>query len=225
MPLLKEIALTADRPIQPSEAALENMSRVVCALFVQGLKKQISPPDFWKISIRINSRDTSEDGNILLGVLVANRGFPITEFLGLTQEQRQHYMLDFVSSTVRDIFLKRGLDIFPLEGAVSYVVEHKFKNVIIGSKRFQSPGGTEVAHIQCEQEMDEARIYVVSQAKIGPPRRALVATTAPEEFIFQALFGRIEWNDSLHPILRKVDGTSIPINFDGLTNNNSRHTS
>lgn len=76
MQRLQEITITADRPLQPVDGAVENMSRVVCALLMKALRNEIETPDFWKISIRINSASASEDNKVLLGVLVKNRSFP-----------------------------------------------------------------------------------------------------------------------------------------------------
>jgi hypothetical protein len=108
--LFREIGVLAERPLKTEDAAVENMSRVVCALLIQGLNKKLKTPDFWKVSIRINDRDTSENGKIIGGVVVWNRNFPTTEFLGWSLETRQTYMLKFVSKTLRDVFIERGLD-------------------------------------------------------------------------------------------------------------------
>lgn len=210
--LLKEIGFAAERPLRPEDGRVENMSRVVCALLIQGLQKKVKTADFWKISIGINNRDRSEDQKVILGVLVVNRDFPVTEFLGWTLKKRQDYMLNFVSDTIREIFLERGLDASLVDDAIEYVTQKKFLNIIVGKKKFRNPSLAEVAHIECEQEMDEARIYISLKANKGQQRRVLLTKTVPEEFIFQIFFGSIEWLDSQYPVLRRADGVLISIN-------------
>lgn len=207
---LKEIGLTADRPLKTDELAVENMSRVVCALLVDGLKRKVATT-FWKLSIRINSSDLSDNGKILLGVLIVNRNFPTAEFLQSRLKDRQSLMLGFVSGVLRDVLLDANLDASPVEDAVKYVLDKKLCNVIVGKKRFIDPTTSEVAHIKCEQEMDEARIYVVFIEKGRQAREVLVATSVPEEFIFQSFFGRVEWDEESHPSLLKVDGSTIAV--------------
>jgi len=208
---LKEISITAKRPLQEADKEVEMMSRVVCALFVDGLRKKIETPDFWKISIRINADDTNEDGKVLLGVLVVNHDFPSLEFVGLRLAERQQRMLRFVAQTTRKALQDREIDVGPLNDAEQYVVNKEFHRLIVGRNTFRRPDGQFTARIECEQEMDLARIFVVMKGKRGEHKRVLVATSVPEEFIFQAFFGRVEWNEMLAPLLRKVDGSTIEL--------------
>lgn len=203
---IKEIALTAERPLKPGDSQVENMSRVVCALLVRGLQKSGVSPNFWKISIRFNYADHSEDQKIVGGILVANRNFPVLEFLGWKLEKRQNYMLQFVSGTLRDIFTNQALDTRAIDAAVNHVIDAKFLNVIKGAKRFSNSFGAEVAHIECEQLMDEASIYVTLKIRRKIQRKFFIAKTLPEEFIFQNFFGTIEWINSSNFILRQING-------------------
>lgn len=208
--ILREICLTAERPLRKEDGAVENMSRVVCALLVQGLNKKIRTPDFWKISIDINSTNDGGCSKTFLGVFVVHRVFPIAEFLALGLEERQNYMLKFVSNTLKKSLSEKGIDTSPVDDAVEYVFNKKFLNLVVGKRKFKNPAGTEVAHIECEQEMDEARIYVV--LKMGKNKRKIFLTrVVPEEFIFQIFFGCIEWSEPGYPVLRRPDGILIPI--------------
>lgn len=190
---------------------VENMSRVVCALLVRGFGRRITSPDFWKVSIRINSLDTSEDGKILLGVLIANRYFPTADFVSWPMASRQEYMLQFVERTLREVFAQRHIDVSAIEHGVRFVVDNNFTNLIVGKRMFRSPRADEVAHIECEQRMDHARIYVVFESPARAVDRVFVASTVPEEFIFQSYFGQVEWDDSSQAVLRRVDGSFLPI--------------
>lgn len=210
--LFKEISLTAMRPLKKEDGIVENMSRVVCALLVIGLNKKVKTPNFWKLSIDFNNPSGSSEGKNFLGVLVVNRNFPVKEFLDWELAKRQDYMLKFVSETLRETFLEQSVEVSLIDGAVEYVVNKKFLNLIIGKKKFKSPFGSETAHIECEQEMDEAKIFLVITRKKEKQRLFLVKSV-PEEFIFQNFFGVIEWVNETHLTLRQANGNLVPIDI------------
>ena len=205
---LKEIALTADRPVRQSDAVVENMSRVVCSLLVKGFRGKLRTTDFWKLSIRINTRDPSADGKTLSGVLIACRSFPTEDFLGWVKFDRQRFMLEFVSATLGEVLRARRMDDTIVEEARKYVEEQNFVQIFIGKSEFASPAGLR-ARIECEQEMDVARIFVSLNLVDGRQHRVLVSESTPDEFVIQSFFGKIIWDEL--PELQKVDGTRIPI--------------
>lgn len=210
MTVLREVGLLFDRPADLKEISVERMSRVVCALLTSGMKGRVRTPGFWKISIRLNSKNQSEDGAILLGVLVINRAFPVERFIDLPVESKQDIMLSFIAEVVRDVFRRFSLDEGALEDGIKNVLENRFCNRFRGRKIFKDERTGAVARIECEQEMEVARIYVA----IGRERnleRILAAVCEPDEFILQAYFGSVEWSDLGEPMLRLVDGSSVTL--------------
>jgi hypothetical protein len=212
--ILKEIGVTAERPLRSSERDVENMSCVVCALLIRGLQRQIKTPDFWKILIRINFRDVSDEGKNLLGVLVHNQKFPSDEFVTWPIERRQDYMLKFVSEVTRQVFQENKLDISKLDDAIDYSTQKDFCNLIVGKKRFRNADSGEIAHIECEQKMDEAQIFAVFKKKTGSQKRIFVAADAPDEFMFQIYFGQIKWDEAGRAFLLTTNKKTIPIETD-----------
>lgn len=211
MPLLKDIAVIADRPLHPEEAKVENMSRVVCALLVRGLKRSIRLPDAWKITIHINPRDQRNDGRVVGGVHVLTTTFPVTEFLAWPVADRQDFMLQFVSSAVKSALARYGVSAEPLRAAQDFVQQSGFTNLFKGRSRFVNPVSGQVVRIECEQHMDEARLYVVLSDGRKNHRRVQVATTVPNEFVFQVYFGTVEWDSRGAIGLRRLDGARVPV--------------
>lgn len=189
----KEISLTAQRPLNADDATLENMSRVICSLFSAYLQKKLMPVDFWKISINFNNLNYTEK-KIIGGVLIVNKKFPVSEFLKWELNKRQNYMLEFISNTAREIFCDMGVDKSIITEAAEYVMEKKYIN-IFSAKKYKSPFDGKIAHIECVQTMDDAKIYIIIKHKGEDVKRSLVTMTSPEEFIFQKYFGKIEWLD------------------------------
>ena len=208
MKTLKELTITARRPLSGEEAAVENMSRVVCALLMRAMRGMVKTPDFWKVSFRINGDDERENNKVLSGVLVTNRPFPSAEFVAWPRTKREDYMLQFVSDALRDVLLSRGIDAAPVEAARRYVSECGFRNLIVGKTRFTRQDGLQKAHIECEQEIDEARIYLVLRDQGGGVRRLMLERCVPEEFVFQIYFGRVEWIEH-EAVLIRADGVVV----------------
>jgi hypothetical protein len=211
MTKLVDIGLLSERRQLPADAAVENMSRVVCALLVRGLRRRLSTTGFWKVSIHINESDLRVMGKVIGGVLMVAREFPVSEFVQWPLEKRQSYMLEFVSTTLREVLREHDLDASLVDDAIQYVVQQEFRNVIVGKKRFRNPDTGEVAHIECVQEMDDARIYVVIGTNSRTKRRVMVASTVPDEFIIDGFFGTVAWPSSGGPVLLRIDGSTIDI--------------
>jgi hypothetical protein len=212
MKILREISLTFDRPLSSAGSKVELMSRVVCALLIQALGRRIKTPNFWKISVRVNARDDSENGSVLLGVLIVNKSFPVEQFLDWPLGSRQDYMLKFIAGVLHEVFRQFEINPCCLGEAVQYVVAKEFRNYIVGRRVFRGPEDGLSARIECEQEMDEARVYARFQrgsSALG--QRAFVIRTDPEEFVIQKFFGAIEWLDGAKPVLRLVDGSMLSI--------------
>jgi hypothetical protein len=209
MTKLVQIGVLSERRQMPMDAAVENMSRVVCALLVRGLRRKLSTTGFWKVSIHINESDLRVIGKVIGGVLMVAREFPVGEFIQWPLERRQSYMLEFVSTTLRDVLRERDLDASLVDDAIRCVIQQEFRNVIVGKKRFRNPDTGEVAHIECVQEMDDARIYVVVGTSSRSKRRVMVASSVPNEFIIQRYFGTVSWPSSGRPVLLRIDGSTI----------------
>ncbi|ACE85643.1 hypothetical protein [Cellvibrio japonicus] len=206
--IFKEIDLCAKRPLAGNDKKIEYMSRVVCALFVKGMPKT-KTEEFWKLSIRFNDSDNSGNNKILLGVLVVNHNFPADDFLSWPNEKQQHFMLDFVSSAVHHAFIARGMDVSFIETARKYVENHNFLNVFEG-KLQASPFENTKARIVCEQEMQEARIYM----QIGRGKsleKYLIDRCAPDEFHIQIYFGRIDWVSQEKLVLNMIGNRKIEV--------------
>jgi hypothetical protein len=199
-----------DRPAAPKEILVEQMSRVVCSLFASGMKGRAITSGFWKISIRLNSKDQSEDGAILLGVLVINRAFPVERFLDSSLQSKQQMMLSFITEAVQDVFQRFGLEEELIKDAVRNVLEHDFRNLFRGRRIFKNEGTGVTARIECEQEMEVARIFVEIR-RSRSRERILVTACEPDEFLIQRYFGSVEWSDLGEPALRLVDGSFISL--------------
>jgi hypothetical protein len=208
MRTLKEVTITANRPVSPSDAAVENMSRVVCSLLIKGTRRTVKTPNFWKLSIDINRSDISDDGNVISGVLIVCRRFPTPEFLGWPLPTRQHFMLKYIASALSEVLRSRSLDDSVVAEAARYVEERKFVQVFVGKDEFRGPAGWR-ARIECEQEMDVARMIVSLRSKDGRRHRFAVAEVMPDEFVIQSYFGKIVWNGS--PELETVGGSRVRI--------------
>jgi hypothetical protein len=203
------IVLTAPRPLNSVDEAVEDMSRVICGLLVVGLKRRLKFTEVSKISIRINKVDDPDEGKVLLGVLIVNRQFPSVEFVKWDLLRRQNYMLDFVSNVLKDVCVAQGQDATVVDEARSFVVEHNFRRTIVGKKRFPGPERRSSAHIECDQEMDGARIYIAARLPGGQVRRVEVATDRPDEFILQCYFGKLDWTGPRTITLHTVDGDTF----------------
>ncbi len=208
-----DIGLTAPRPLNLADRTVEDMSRVVCALLILGLRRKLKFDGFGKISIRINHSDDHEDGAVLLGVLIVNRLFPVTEFLKWDLSSRQSHMLDFVSNVLRDICVAYGRNSTVVDEACSFVLEHEFRRTIVGKKSFLDPSRASSAHIECDQEMDEARIYIAATLSDGVTRRIEVTRSRPDEFILQNYFGTLDWAGPETIVLHGRDSTAMPVNL------------
>jgi hypothetical protein len=209
----KDVMLTAPRPLNPVDRAIEDVSRVVCSLLILGLKRKLKFDRFWRISIRINHPDDPKSGSVALGILVVNRPFPSDEFVGWNLSRRQNYMLDFVSGILKEVCVVNDQDVAVVEESCSFVLEHKFLRTIVGKSSFPGPDQESSAHIECDQEMDQARIYIVATFPNEKIRRLEVATSRPDEFIIQGYFGKLDWKGPRTIILRTRGGIELPANF------------
>lgn len=206
--IFKEIDLCAKRPLEGNDKKIEHMARVICALFVKGMPK-IKTEDFWKLSIGFNDSSNSENNKVLLGVLIVNYDFPVDDFLSWSVKKQQDFMLDFVSNAVRTVFSEQGMDVSFVESAREYVRKNNFINIFEG-KLHLSPYENIKARIVCEQEMQEARIYM----EVGRGKkfeRYLIARCSPDEFQTQIYFGRIDWIDQRNLILNVIGKGEIRV--------------
>lgn len=208
---LREIGLSAPRPVSREDALAEDMSRVVCSLLVLGLKRRIMIDDVWKISIHINHPNEEIEGKNLLGVLVVNRTFPTAEFIKWDLSVRQNHMLDFICGVLKDICRATHLGETVVDDARSFVLENQFRRTIVGKKRFKGPNQFASARIECDWEMDEARIYVAASLSKRERRRVEVAKSRPDEFLLQGYFGKLEWIGPASIVLHKINGDLLPV--------------
>lgn len=206
--IFKDIGMYANRPLKDNDLKIEKMSRVVCALFVKGMPK-IKTEEFWKLSIKFNPDDKEAKNRILIGLYEYYCEFPVDDFLSWPLEKQKDFMLDFVSNTVHTVFSEQGLDTSFVESACEYVRKNNFMNVFEGRAQ-PSPYENIKARIVCEQEMQEARIYL----EVGKGKKAeryFIESCSPDEFQIQIYFGRIDWVDQSNLILNVIGGREIKI--------------
>jgi hypothetical protein len=211
--ILKAIGVSEERPLGPA-TLVERNSRVVCALLVKGLNRKIKTADFWKILVHLNS--SIEEGRAWenMGVLTVHRTFPSAQFADWPPAKRGDFLLAFVAGVVRKVFVENSLDVSKLDEAVAYAERSQFHNVMVGKRKYRNVATQTVAHIECDQELDESRIYIV--LKHGREQRRLFVTTAPtNEFQLQMYFGKVEWQDDGTPALVKLQGERLPVSYEG----------
>ena len=213
---LREISLTAERPVSEEQIKVENMSRVVCALLAKSMRRKVKTRGFWKIMLEFNQSSPNEKTYIVSGVLSIPTVFSADRFLALPLKERQSQMLRLVCDGLKRLdadkleSLDRNSWHEIVDEATQYVLESQFRNTIRGRKRFKNEDGSKAAFIECEQDMDRARFYLVIKEKRRVSRRILVGEEVPEEFIFQCFFGTIEWLEE-KVILEKTDGKRLEI--------------
>lgn len=208
---LRQIGVLGPKPLEKrnkDNVAVESMAYVVCALLVDGLRKAAIAQDFWKVSIHINDDDKRCAWKVTGGVLMVDRTFPSSDFVTWDLRTRQSYMLNFLGDSMREVFQKRGIDQRPLDVATAYVADCGFRKVIASKRRFVSPNGASKAHIECEQEMNEAIVCAVVRTG-KKSERIVVAKTSPNEFIFHSYFGDIRWVDEGQAVLHVLGGEAI----------------
>jgi hypothetical protein len=206
--IFKEIALTAKRPLAENDKKIEYMSRVICVLFLKGMPK-IKTENFWKLSIHFNDPNDSSVNKVLLGVLVVNYHFPVDDFLSWSIEKQQDFILDFLSNAVRQVFDEQGFDTSFIESAREFVRKNNFINVFEGKGK-ESPYENIKARVVCEQDMQEARIYM-EIGKGKKVKRYFLDKCNPDEFHIQIYFSRIDWIDSENLVLNVIDGRKIEV--------------
>jgi len=211
--ILKALWVSEERPLGPA-TLVERNSRVVCALLVKGLNRKIKTADFWKIQGHLNSSIAEGTAWENMGVLTVHRTFPSAEFADWPPAKRGGFLLAFVAGVVRTVFVENSLDVGKLDEAVAYAERSQFRNVMVRKRKYRNAGTGTVAHIDCDQELDESRIYVV--IKQGREQRRLFVTTAPtNEYQLQMYFGSVEWQGDGTPALVKLRGERLSVNYDG----------
>lgn len=206
--IFKDIGLYANRPLAINDLKIEQMSRVVCALFVKGMPK-IKTGNFWKLSIKFNFGDQAAQNRIVIGIYELYCDFPVENFLSWSIEKQQDFMLDFVSNAVHHAFSEQGLETSFIESACEYVHKNNFVNVFEGKAQPSSYENIK-ARIVCEQEMEAAKIYMeIGKRKEG--ERYLVERCSPDEFQIQIYFGQINWLSKSKLILNVIGGRKIEI--------------
>lgn len=211
--LLKEVAFTAERPLRDAEAEVESMSRVVCSLVVKALGKHVQTPNFWKVSIRLNHSDRTDDGRVLQGVLLKHAEVKVSELSSLSIDKRGMVILDLLIGCLKDVFIAHNLPVESLNEARAFVIEQGFRNTFAAKPGVPSPDRQRVAYVAAEQRLNVANIELRIDTKDGKLIRSIpIAADSPDEFIFQRYFGKISWTDSDRLILSRVDGVEIPLN-------------
>lgn len=209
MPMIfKDIGLYANRPLAIKDSKIEQMSRVVCALFVKGMPK-IKISNFWKLSIKFNFGDQAAQNRIVIGIYEFYCDFPVKNFLSWSIEKQQDFMLDFVSNAVQHAFSEQGLETSFIESACEFVRKNNFVNVFEGKAQPSSYENIK-ARVVCEQEMGAAKIYMeIGNKKEG--ERYLVERCSPDEFQIQIYFGQIDWLNQTKLILNLIGGRTIEV--------------
>jgi hypothetical protein len=212
--LLKEVAITMPRPLAQADAEVESVSRVVCSLLVKAWAGRVKPSKFWKISIRVNHADSSDDGRVLQGVLVKHARLDVAAFARLPTREKGVAILDLVVPCLEGVFHSEGLPLERLHEARRFVIENEFRNTFAARPGVVSPSGQRSAHVAAEQGLEAANVELVVESKQAAAlRRIPIATDSPDEFIFQRHFGKIKWLDEDRLTLTRVDGTEIPIDL------------
>lgn len=206
--LFKDISVYANRPLTVNDSKVEQMSRVVCALFVKGMPK-IKTDNFWKISIKFNCCNQVAKNRVVVGLYEFYSVFPVDDFLSWSAQKQKDFMLDFVSNAVHYVFSEQGLDTSFFESAREYVRKNNFTNYFKGRAQL-SPYENIKAKIVCEQTMQEASIYM-EVGKGKKIERYLVECCSPSEFQIQIYFGRIDWISQNKLLLNLIGGRKIEV--------------
>lgn len=193
MVMLKEFALYCPRPLSEGreEMELESRSRSIMSSVSDYLKPRIKTPDFWKISINLNSKNQFQHMNVSGGgVLYYNATFDIKSFLAKSIGEQKSILMLFIESTLHEIFKNTNLDTHRLIGLREFIIDRDYQNVFLGPK---SQYKEVHACVLCEQRFEEAKIFIVLKKGRKEIERYALLDTSPEEFIFNIYLNKLEW--------------------------------
>ena len=192
-------------------ALLEKNSRAVCAAFVKLLEGKIAAGKFRKVSIYVNYTVPKSDYTINDGVVGVYENVDLGDYERMALFDRQVLLVKLVSKNLKRIFLKFGLDSEVLTAASIELLGIPICNLFLG-KIFKNNENKMSARVEVLQDLEKSTIKVVLKY-IGNTYRYCVASSSPDEFIFQMFFGEIIWKDSERIVLRTLNSEDYEFNL------------
>ena len=203
--ILRELALSADRPIDEIGAVVERQSRVICTLLIEAFANRIRPDNFQKVSIRFGRGASGEDGKVVLGVLLFRHVMRTDDFLRMSGQSRAEFILEFICEALTEVFRLFKLSEAELQTARQYVRDHQFVNRFQGRISIE-PNGKRKARVEIDQMLDESRIWMAIRENGKVLQRVQIAVDSPDEFALQKYLGKPSW--SAGEITLKVSGAA-----------------
>jgi len=184
--LLREIQVSAERPLSEEFSEVERRSQVLSTLVLKSRKTRLITPDFKKLVLWVNHHRYPSVDRKLLGICCINVEFDMVTYAAAGDDQRTLLLLDLICAGLDEACRRDGLDRSWVEEAREYATRAGFSYVFKGRKVKGSSG--RAAWIEAHQGVNECAIYLAARNHAGKLVRCFVATDSPDLRIFQKYF-------------------------------------
>ena len=205
---MKELDLGCRELDRSEQRRFTNEVRSVCALVTRHLPKLMNEK-YSKILVLCVSGEAKAEPVDQLGVAFVEIERNVAGFSLLEKKEKQRWALEALRLGVAKVTSCSDLDSASFESAFQEAERLDFEN--IWRWKAKASGDRKMrAEVWIEHDMEECRLVGVITTKAGAClARMTLATTAPDEWAFTRLLGKIRWDDERTFVLLDKKGLVV----------------